>query len=98
MSVHTPGPWFGRPHHDPVMISGSSEVGLEIAFSCAGAGSRREEYKANARLIAAAPELLEAGQRWIRAALDSNEGITADEKVALDAMVSAVAKATGETP
>lgn len=60
MSGHTPGPWFGRSHFNPILVQGASEVGLEIAFACGGGNPNRGEYQANARLIAAAPELLEA--------------------------------------
>lgn len=53
MNAHTPGPWS---------VGGSTglinQIGISPAIGCAyGAG---EEVKANARLIAAAPELLVA--------------------------------------
>lgn len=66
-SKHTPGPWFDRPDHDPVLIQGASEVGLSIAFACGGGDHRRSEYVANARLIAAAPDMLEALARIVQA-------------------------------
>lgn len=60
---HTPGPWFV---HGPSVGTGPSEAdscGYEVAHilnpykGCVGA---RDRVDANARLIAAAPELLEA--------------------------------------
>lgn len=86
---HTPGPWFGRPYHDPILIQGCDEVGLCIAFSCGGGGQKRDEFKANARLIAAAPDLLEALQEL----LASVEGVPCGPEAKCRA---AIAKATGE--
>lgn len=89
---HTPGPWFGRPYHDPILIQGCDEVGLCIAFSCGGGGQKRDEFKANARLIAAAPDLLES----VKALLGcmSLAGWDGDP-IAVKAR-AAIAKATGE--
>ena len=56
MSGHTPGPWHLRAD-DPCMVVCEAEY-FAIA-DCAG-GTDRDE--ANARLIAAAPDLLEALQ------------------------------------
>lgn len=100
MSAHTPGPWLGRPDHDPILIQGANDVGLSIAFACGGGSPRREEFMANARLIAAAPELLSIAERW--AALDGGAWHVqrhASEKAELLAdTAAAIAKATGEQP
>lgn len=53
MSKHTPGPWSVREDIGAVF----DRDGLPIAT---GGSESYEEYQANARLIAAAPELLEA--------------------------------------
>lgn len=53
MSEHTPGPWSVSGLVRPAVVIGDEVIRL-------GAGT--EEWKANARLIAAAPELLEALQ------------------------------------
>ena len=54
MSKHTPGKWEADYEDDSVMYGGNM-----VAHVFAGLG-RKGERKANARLIAAAPELLEA--------------------------------------
>lgn len=61
MSGHTPGPW--RLNSDALVVgNGALQMSIAIAYdsSTAADGVSREEMKANARLIAAAPELLEA--------------------------------------
>ena len=75
---HTPGPWlsypddFGTVHgstHYSVVNDGVITVAYVIAF---GNGKEIEAHKANAHLIAAAPELLEALEYALKemAALD----------------------------
>lgn len=94
-SVHTPGPWT---------FTGAAEArakdGINLNQICfgdksrnrvctvAGHGVSKEENDANARLIAAAPELLEALEGVLR---------VADRKtVEFDAARAAIAKARGE--
>jgi hypothetical protein len=56
MNKQTPGPWFQDKYGNVMTQSGSTLVTDGVAL-----GSRStDETKANARLIAAAPELLEA--------------------------------------
>lgn len=55
MSGHTPGPWAYRPTNNGHMVAGAKPGYLAEVRDC-GSGC----VKANARLIAAAPELLEA--------------------------------------
>lgn len=55
MSKHTPGPWTSDVM---VSICGAYEAGLNIGFLSTQDAKRREEGEANARLIAAAPDLL----------------------------------------
>ena len=62
MSKHTPGPW-----HIPFYLSGAGGIGpadgYEIITCCCCGGVRgdsKEQIIANSRLIAAAPDLLEA--------------------------------------
>lgn len=99
---HTKGSWFGRPSHDPVLIQGADEVGLSIAFACGGGDPRRHEFMANARLIAAAPDLLEAAkialseaESWIHDQLDGTSSLDSALK-ALEPVREAIARATGE--
>ena len=54
---HTPGPWNDLRH---VSICGQDEAGLQIGFLSTSSEVRRAEGLANAKLIAAAPDLLEA--------------------------------------
>jgi hypothetical protein len=67
--AHTPGPWFPVPYGDgnDTVICRDETGNQRIAFmAISGSRDERErrkdwaEIKANARLIAAAPELLEA--------------------------------------
>ena len=108
MSKHTPGPWSVRRWSWPTEVTGSihqviSADRFPTAFVPAwdepnpGEVEASEEAKANARLIAAAPELLEALERiangpwpdWINC---PEAQCRFDEQIAR----AAIAKATGE--
>ena len=54
--THTPGPWFSQYDDNGFYEIGSETISIRLAFTY-GEGDADE---ANARLIAAAPELLEA--------------------------------------
>ena len=85
---YTPGPWrIGTPPPNGEQTVGTLN-GLMVAVATIGA--EMEETKANARLIAAAPELLEALQSVLDNCLDS-EGLCAAHAKAR----AAIAKATG---
>ena len=61
MSKHTPGPWtFGHWGDDFWVSPDSSGLTQKVARVTWGMGEEREEGRENARLIAAAPDLLEA--------------------------------------
>ncbi len=93
---HTPGPWH-------TVNSGSAVVGniaeIEKSFVASvygrdgGVDDRCPTLQANARLIAAAPELLREAE-WCVALLKSRS-LNEDEQAVLDAMIAAIAKATG---
>ena len=95
MSKHTPGPWWAkREGFSTIYVEARIEGGLiqEVA-ACGPTEAGKEQQEANARLIAAAPELLEAlqmcrvempGTRFKKMVFD-------EQKVA-----AAIAKATGE--
>ena len=94
---HTPGPWEKadgtdgitrgiRGWHGPEMVNVINWNGISRATSVTG--------QANARLIAAAPDLLEALQ-WV--VLRTEEGGYPDGKC-LEEARAAIAKATGEQP
>jgi hypothetical protein len=60
---HTPGPWQWNPDDHEISDGGSLDaqrrrVALAIGYDA--------EYEANARLIAAAPDLLAAAKDWVR--------------------------------
>ena len=96
MSKHTPGPWETKPEECDRPYIRVRGTRLGCRFKVANVLTpvyenvhkrEAEETRANARLIAAAPELLEA----LRAMLDEDDGgMTASKARA------AIAKATGE--
>ena len=93
-ATHTPGPWqVSRtdPNGQPIVASATD---LELAtcwHHCVG-GMEREAH-ANARLIAAAPELLEALKAIVDDLLDGDD--TGALQVAQHAGLAAISKATG---
>ncbi len=85
MAEHTPGPWV-QDKWGHVQDTGGRGVRFEGVTI---AGRSTEETKANARLIAAAPDLLEA----LRYAVDNPEF----SSEVFDRMArAAIAKATGD--
>ena len=85
---YTPGPWrIGTPPPNGEQTIGALN-GLMVAVATTGV--EMEVTEANARLIAAAPELLEALQSVLENCLDS-EGLCAAHAKAR----AAIAKATG---
>jgi len=88
MSKHTPGPWtFGHWGDDFWVSPDSSGLTQKVARVTWGMGEEREEGRENARLVAAAPELLAALKGVLR---------VADRKTdEFDAARAAIAKAEG---
>lgn len=106
MNKHTPGPWL-CDSRVPTRVTGPKDRGI-----CSTGGYQNNtqdaeqlnaEHEANARLIAAAPELLEALQTWQQfwdtmpkgqmGKLAFNVGLFNDGFIQ---MRRAIAKATGE--
>ena len=87
MSKHTPGPWFFNFEAGRYVISHQGNFGPHKALAITG--GFYPDLEANARLIAAAPELLEALQMLLEF---PNTG------PATSAARAAIAKATGERP
>lgn len=85
---HTPGPWEYIPGEEPAFLP-RVQRGIEGEFVVMGLSRYREE--ADARLIAAAPDLLEA----LQDALCALECCGKDYPAASKAR-AAIAKATGE--
>lgn len=84
---HTPGPW--DENNGRVFRGNSGSICILTDQHSFG------EYRANARLIAAAPELLEALQSIIEIGKRNTENPKYDGYY--DAARAAIAKATGET-
>ena len=83
---HTPGPWQWTQHFDPtrsIYKDGFGQI-ARLYDSSAGTG------KANARLIAAAPDLLDALEFVMNRLVDKHEDDIAAQKAR-----AAIAKATG---
>ena len=97
MSKFTPGPWVADLHIYPVMVNSQSETWPlvdELGNEEGRAGSficNTGNNKANARLIAAAPDLLEALIHIEGAAMD----IMCERRTIRDAARAAISKATG---
>jgi hypothetical protein len=105
MSAHTEGPWFCKfddfdeeLHITSAVLEASNMV--EICRVGVGFDQPFEaEQQANARLIAAAPELL-AALKAAHAALDSiyeTEGLITEERATLARIEAAIAKAEGRS-
>jgi hypothetical protein len=95
---HTPGPWEADFETYPIMVRSQSETWPlvdELGNEEGRAGvfiANTGDNKANARLIAAAPDLLEA----LKDMLDNHEdACTGYGEGAADKARSAIAKATG---
>lgn len=88
--THTPGPW--RVECGTLIVAGDvSLTRTAEAYSELKDGARFWETRANARLMAAAPELLAALEQAVEwAALNKQRAGTLD----VDAMKAAIAKAT----
>ena len=101
MSDFTPGPWLFDDEHEEVTSEARRRKGLtRIATVNLGWSEPfNSEQNANARLIAAAPDLLEALQDvdalWMHHSIAHGDGKIGPlhEKV-----IAAIAKATGEQP
>lgn len=115
MSKHTPGPWTTRKpgKHAPIQGIGvyANELARYAHDACVSLvtanietreGSRKGEAKANARLIAAAPEMLEALKASVAAGMvptpDSFPNTTKTEVGRVSLLIyAAISKAEGGT-
>jgi hypothetical protein len=92
VTMHTPGPWRSLIIAPNNMDSGTTMVatpnGSGLAIDCADSGLTFAESAANARLIAAAPDLLEALKGVLRVADRATDEF--------DAARAAIAKAAPE--
>jgi hypothetical protein len=90
MSQHTPGPWRSRPIYESGWVDIVADDPTRSAYEVAS--TRHEHAEANARLIAAAPELLEAC-KWVLTTLTAQDRLGTPMA---DAVASAINKATGK--
>jgi hypothetical protein len=93
-TTHTPGPW-------KIAATGHVVTAADYSRICRveqlpGMDSR--EIDANARLIAAAPELLDALQNIVNSLTLAGPPELACQQYQLDTARAAIAKATGNTP
>jgi len=104
MSAHTPGPWHaGIGNGEGSIFSDSGRTRLEDGGTtlypiCSyNRGWNADEDAANARLVAAAPDLLEALRATLRCLEwhEQRHGVGMDAKAVKDAY-AAIAKAIGE--
>lgn len=70
MSAHTPGPWKLRRaehslEHDFILHAGPHIIAWSVPRADRSNTRKKSEHIANARLIAAAPELLEALKQMV---------------------------------
>lgn len=97
MSGFTPGPWEVGPVDDTVVTHlGADGVRYEIA-AIDGDYNQPDEWpvmEANARLIAAAPDLLEALQKVV-SCFDIKDGLSVRDEQAIKHAASVIHKATG---
>ena len=94
---HTPGPWTQA---DRVIVTTHETHGYATWLAnCAVGGLSEAEQLANAQLMRAAPELLEALQAMLEQFNYSTvAGLFHDESMAIMKAREAIAKATGEQP
>ena len=98
---HTPGPWVNG-HYDDIndeIVIQTHEGEYVASIDCDGAyeGKIAATIDANARLIAAAPDMLEALQEC-RAELEAYEADATGEGYKNPRLNAAIARATGEKP
>lgn len=98
MAKHTPGPWSLDARY-PLNVYSDDSTGSIVA-RCGGKGfeyvSRRDsEITANVRLIAAAPDLLEACRDAVGLICNHLEGHASEFQRCEQMMKSAIAKAEG---
>lgn len=100
MSKHTRGPWTMHDERAGAFIvtAGDRETGYPICARPSSIGEKESECLANARLIAAAPDLLEAlesGRSLLHALATPDDRVT---QVAMRQIDNAIAEAKGEKP
>lgn len=97
MDKHTPGPWEVRTIDDSLgsidTVGGKFCIAQAQEITVADRNAGSPERRANARLIAAAPELIALLQELV-----DIEGPQPGTAIWADKALAAIAKATGEQP
>lgn len=100
MSKHTPGPWAWPEHFNGLDGADGEPVLRWEPYDGMWLSTLDDREEANARLIAAAPELLGALRAIADMSADAKRGNATTAKVSLTLMTEiakeAIAKATGE--
>jgi hypothetical protein len=98
MSKHTPGPWRYEEFGPNVIIKATKNPMLSVVHSLYH--ESREQMEANADLIAAAPELLEALEKMVGlfepGRIYDFKEVSALSSEALHIAMAAIAKAKGD--
>lgn len=97
-TTHTPGPWVENISEDGSMEVWNADYSMFIAKR--HPMNDRAEAKANAALIAAAPDLLDELERWSKFAADNGwtdaDFHDADRTGWISTTLAAIAKAKGD--
>ena len=72
---HTPGPWVVHNNGLSIGIEGKIKGVVEVSLATTTLGGRANENRANARLIAAAPELLEVAIKLVTTCISIAEEV-----------------------
>lgn len=96
MTKHTPGPWRWSANCREVVAPGKSICRIDPGMLISFHAPDESERLANAQLIAAAPDLLEALE--IAEAFLARQPQTIDVSGVLGEVQAAIAKAKGERP
>ena len=96
MSKYTPGPWFFSEPIGAEHAEVRDKDGRRIAVTIGGYPMRTRTEDANARLIAAAPELLEALEELSLLMDDVRNGEYTPDHLTTQPACAAIAKAKGE--
>ena len=96
MTTHTPGPWHLSDETNPLITNerGDVDVAQVFFYNDGLVGSLRPDAYADARLLAAAPDLLEALKACERALFGLGDDHRIDSAWAKSR--AAIARATGE--
>jgi hypothetical protein len=99
--MHTPGPWFTSQPHGTIYIEARLRGSTLQEVAACGPTEAEGQREANARLIAAAPELLDAlvfAEEWLtraEALLDRGEDDSPNFEPAILMARAAIARARG---